>query len=133
MPLNPTNPINSYSMASVSDAMQRHYVHKVPTTTIKIADLSQQLSLNTQFTVALPFVSRFMGNPTSITLFVKSDTAAVLTVSLSPNGDTYYPTAMTITLTANSGSIVTLSGAGYLSISTNADINAFSSHVVANF
>lgn len=116
---------------TVTDSTFKHFVHKVPATTVKLADLSQELILNGAFNTGSSIQSTYMGNPTSLNLFLNSATAATITIMLSPNGDFYFEYG-TVVLAANGSSVTTIPGAGFIQLTTSANITTFNAYVVAN-
>lgn len=123
-PYNTTSP-------TVTDATYKHFVHKVPATTVKFADLSQELALNIPLDTASPIISTYMGNPTSLNLFLNSDTATTITILLSPNGDFYFEYG-TVVLAGNGSSVTTIPGAGFIQLVPSVNIATFNAYVIAN-
>jgi hypothetical protein len=91
----------------------------------------QTLSLGEAFNTGSSILSTWMGNPTSLTLFMNSNSAATITVELSPDGATFYEYG-TVVLAAGGSSIQTIPGAGFIQLSTSANITTFNSHVNVN-
>lgn len=117
---------------SINDGIMRYLCSKVPDSKIKIQDFNQNLSDGVEFSTTEPIASSWMGNPTSLTLFIYSDTASTIYISLSADGTRWY-SASVQTLTAGESTIVTLPGAGYIQLTTTENITVFNADVVAHF
>lgn len=113
----------------ISDTIYKIGTSKVPQNAISTFVV---LAAGVAFSTAVPLQNTTsFGRPSTMTVFVSSDTAATITVNISPDGANWFQ-AGTIALTAASSSAQSFPGASYVQLKTSANITTANVQVQAN-